>query len=797
MANLNYGEIRKKKLKRFFIAMGIVFVFVLYAALQVASYRNSANDGAGEDNPIIGTFHIVDAIKEHPIWFPNLSGPYTWKTLGLFGGIYLLAFGYFFYDMERRKTDPLSTIAGSAEWNNDYKGFAKQYSEPNSLKNLILSQNVSLSMNTRKTNKNLNVCVFGGSGEGKSRFFVKPNILQANCNMIVTDPAGELLEDTGKFLTDHGYVVKVLNLVDMKHSNRYNPFQYIRDDNGVLMMINCLIENTTSRDERGGEKFWKDTEKQMLQAMAFYLIYHQPKYKQNFASILELLRLGEIDENNAKAFSPIDRLYMRDPEEKWDLDDPVALEIKMRDYYAPCGDWAKDAGEYDKNGEFHKYTDIYGRITPVSEARNASIDIGLKFYRDFKKAAGKTAKSIIISCSSRLYPFNLPAVVNLTSSDDIALEELGGLSDDPDRLKQALFGIIPSQDKTFNFLVSMMYSQLFETLFFYAITDPRCKGKRLPRHVTFLLDEFANIGSIPDFNEKLSTIRKHEISCCIILQSLSQIQARYEKDWETIIDNCSTTMFLGGQGKTTTEYISNMLGNQTVTSADRSHSITGRGNASESIRHQSRKLMEPNELREKEYRKVIIIISGLKPFIDNKYDYVKHPNHKYTADESDDNCYTIEQFVESETYEQFDDRVMNEMQAESKSKAPKARIINVEDLVRGTDRWKDYPDIVGMFLVSTVAEAKRAAEAAPKTEEEIRHAQYLQERIERENFRRDLEIEREQDEKRRAERIAERTGRSVESVMAETKPTRTSFRDRGGAQSSTLVSSEDDDDEDE
>ena len=434
--------------------------------------------------------------------------------------------------------------------------------------NMVLTQNIYLSMDSRKTRRNNNILVVGGSGSGKSRFMVKPNILQANANYIVTDPAGELLESTGKFLEEQGYEIKVFNLVEMAKSDRYNPFHYIRDDVGVLMMINCLIKNTNPVGQTGGDPFWEKSETALLQALVFYLVKFRPPHQRNFTSVMKLLRAAEVDENDSTKKSKLDRIF-----------DEVQLQ--------------------DPNS------------------------IALKQYLTFKMGAGKTLKSILISCSVRLTVFNMKQIENLTKEDTI---DLGGMGNG----KKALFVIIPAADSTYNFLVSMMYSQLFETLYFVAETT--CKGKRLPRPVRFLLDEFANIGQIPEFTKKLATMRKYEISCTIILQNLAQIKSQYKDDWESIVGNCDSFLFLGGQEVSTLEYISKELGKRTIQVYSKGNSHGKSGSWSTNRSNQARDLMSPDEISRMPEDECILIIRGLYPFYDKKFEYTKHRNYKLTGD---------------------------------------------------------------------------------------------------------------------------------------------------------------------
>lgn len=335
-------------------------------------------------------------------------------------------------------------------------------------KNMIFTDEVYMSMDTRKTRRNNNVLVIGGSGTGKSRFMVKPNLLQGNCSYVITDPSGELIESMGKTLKKMGYEVRLFNLVQMEHSCCYNPFHYIRDQNGVLIMINSLIKNTTPKGASSNDPFWEKAETALLQACCFYLVSECSKEDQNFANVMKLLRCASAVEGQENVDSALDILF-KDVEAK----DPEHIAVLS--------------------------------------------------YKIFKSAGGgKTAQSILISCQTRLQHFNLTAIKNLTNIDTI---NLGDIGDKP----VALFCTTPTADTSFNFLVALLYTQLFETLYYHAETE--CKHKRLPHHVRFLLDEFANIGTIPDFDNKLSTMRKYEISCTIIIQALSQLKTLYKDEW--------------------------------------------------------------------------------------------------------------------------------------------------------------------------------------------------------------------------------------------------------------------------
>lgn len=447
-------------------------------------------------------------------------------------------------------------------------------------KNLIHSDEIYMSMDTRKTRRNNNILVIGGSGTGKSRFVVKPNLLQANCSYVITDPSGELLETMGGTLKKMGYDVRVFNLVQMQHSNTYNPFHYIRDENGVLIMINSLIKNTTPKGSSTNDPFWEKAETALLQACCFYLVHACSKEDQNFANVMKLLQCASAVEGQENVDSALDILFK-------DLE-------------------AKDPE-----------------------------NIAVRSYKVFKSAGGgKTAQSILISCQTRLQHFNLTAIKNLTNVDNI---NLGDIGDKP----VALFCTTPTADTTFNFLVALLYTQLFETLYYHAETE--CKGKRLPRHVRFMLDEFANVGTIPDFDKKLSTMRKYEISCTIIIQALSQLKTMYKDEWEVIVGNCDSLLFLGGSDTTTLEYFSKLLGKETIRSINNSRSYGRQGSHSLSYNKTGRELMTPDELRVMDNNNCVLFIRGLYPFFTKKYVLESHPNYHLSGDASDDNMFNIQQ----------------------------------------------------------------------------------------------------------------------------------------------------------
>ena len=553
------GGSKKNDDKKIYLFFGIgVTIFVLILLLHATTVQLY--------NPSMGLIDAFGQALQHMMEHPFdivLKGNSSFFTCLLFA--ILVGGGFVFYiynDGVRNAHYQTGAENGTAKWNTDLKAYNKQYTEPygqptnEGIHNMILTRDVSIGMDSRKTLRNNNVLVVGGSGSGKSRFLVKPNILQANCNYVITDPAGELLSTTGQFLVDQGYEVKVFNLVEMAKSDQYNPFHYIRDDLGVLMMINCLIRNTNPDGKSGGDPFWEKSETALLQALCFYLIKYCPEHQRNFTSVMKLLRAAEVDENDASKKSKLDRIFD---------------EVAVRD--------------------------------PNS--------IALKQYLTFKMGAGKTLKSILISCSVRLTVFNMKQIENLTRIDTI---DLGGMG----KGKKALFVIIPAADSTYNFLVSMMYSQLFETLYF--IAETQCKGQRLERPVRFLLDEFSNIGQIPEFTKKLATMRKYEISCTIILQNLAQIKTLYKDDWESIVGNCDSFLFLGGQEYSTLEYVSKELGKTTITIKNRNMSNGKNKSSSSGFNQSARDLMTPDEIMRMPKDECICIITGLNPFYGKKYD---------------------------------------------------------------------------------------------------------------------------------------------------------------------------------
>ncbi len=568
------------------IFVAVIYIFVVFLALHAGKYV-----AAHPDESFLMAFGpALDNLSTEPLSVLPLTEE-SGKALFFATVFYAIILLAVYAENERNRTTMPGKENGTTKWNDNVPKYNKKYTYPYHKKtseggtNIILTNDVQLGMDTRQTRRNLNVLVDGGSGAGKSRFFIKPNILQccyedSKTNLVVTDPSGELLSTMGGALEKVGYTIKVFNLVEREKSCCYNPFMYIRpeDDSTVLSMINCLITNTTPSGQTSNDPFWEKSETALLQALCFFLIKHRPKEEWNFTSVMRLLRAAEMDESNPNKKTRLDLIFE---------------EVKRKD--PEC--------------------------------------ISLKQYQTFKLGGVKTLKSILISASVRLTSFNLKQIENLTSRDTIDLASLG--TDKP----TALFVVIPSADSTYNFLVSMMYSQLFETFYHNCETIVPNQLTPCPRHIRFLLDEFVNIGQIPDFTKKLATMRKYEISCSIIVQNLAQLKAMYKDDYETIIGNCDSFLFLGGSEYTTLEYISKELGDATITSRDNSRSRGRSGSSTLSYKKQSRKLLLPEEVGRIDESDCVLLIRGLYPFYGKKYDYPKHPNYSLTGDADVKQCF--------------------------------------------------------------------------------------------------------------------------------------------------------------
>lgn len=455
---------------------------------------------------------------------------------------------------------------GSAKWGNK-KQINKKYQKMPKEENKILTKNVSIGIDGRIHRRNLNILVCGGSGSGKTRFFCKPNLMQANSSFVVLDPKGEIIRDTGKLLEEKGYEIRVLDLINMDRSHCFNPFYYLKTDNDVQKLVTNLFKSTTPKNSSTSDPFWDTAASMLLLALVFYLKYEAPKEEQNFSMVMEMLRAGEVKEDDDSYESPLDILFSQ-------LED----------------------------------------VNPNH--------IAVKYYRDYRSGSAKTLKSIQITLSSRLEKFNLNSVSMLTNMDELDLSSLG-------ERKVALFAIIPDNDTSFNFLVSILYTQLFQQLFF--IADHKYNG-RLPIHVHFIMDEFANVSLPDDFDKILSVMRSREVSVSIILQNLAQLKALFEKQWESIIGNCDTFLYLGGNEQNTHKYISELLGKSTIDTNTYGKSSGRSGNYSTNYQQTGRELMTPDEVRLLDNKYALLFIRGERPIKDLKYNILKHPNLKSTVD---------------------------------------------------------------------------------------------------------------------------------------------------------------------
>ena len=459
----------------------------------------------------------------------------------------------------------------------------RPYIDPVFKNNVILTQTERLTMNSRpknaKTARNKNVLIVGGSGSGKTRFFIKPNLMQLHSSYVVTDPKGQLVLETGRLLERAGYKISVLNTINFKKSMHYNPFSYIHSEKDILKLVTCLIANTTGQG-KSGDEFWTNAEKLLYMALIGYIHYEAPEEEQNFGTMLEMLNSMEVREDDEEFKNPVDCLFD---------------ELK-----------AKDPGHF-----------------------------AVRQYAKYKLAAGKTAKSILVSCGARLAPFDIAELRDVTAYDELALDTLG------DR-KTALFLIMPDTDSTFNFLISMAYTQLFNLLCEKA---DDVYGGRLPVHVRCLIDECANIGQIPNLEKLMATIRSREISACLVLQAQSQLKALYKDNADTIIGNCDSRLFLGGSEPSTLKELSQSLGKETI---DTYNTGESRGReTSHSLNYQKlgRELMSVDDLATLDGGKCILQVRGLRPFLSDKYDITKHPNYKYLSDADKRNTFDVEKYM--------------------------------------------------------------------------------------------------------------------------------------------------------
>ena len=526
--------------------------------------------------------------------------PYTMKFIGIF----LLLYGgaILFYYTGQKNTRP-GEEHGSASWGS-VRELNKKYRDKDAGKNVILTQHLQMSMNGKLHRRNLLQIIVGGSGSGKTRFLVKPNLMLANASFIVTDPKGEMLRAVGNLLLEEGYVLRVFDLIDPSKSDCYNPFRYIRKDADVFKLIDNFIKNTAPKGAKANDPFWEKSETALDSALMLYLLHEAPPEDQNMETILYMIENGGAKKEDDDYPSPLDLLF-------------EALEEEQPDH------------------------------------------IAVRQYHIFKQAAGKTAKSILVSAAVRLASFTLPEIQRITATDDMELGKLG-------ERKQAIFCIIPdSNDASLNFLVGMLYTQAFQELYYQA--DKVHQGA-LPVPVRLMFDEFANV-ALPDGYARLqATMRSRNIMSTIILQNISQLKALFKDDWEGIIGNADSFVYLGGNEQSTHKYISELLGKETIDTKTSSQSKGRNGSFSQNFQQTGRELASVDELAVLDGGKCILQLRGVRPFLSEKYDITKHPNYKYLSDADRRNTFDIEKFLSTklkvkpeETYDSYEVAVTEEL----------------------------------------------------------------------------------------------------------------------------------------
>ena len=509
-------------------------------------------------------FELMELLTEklnHP--FQLHYTEYTIKSVLVCTLLYAAGIGIFYSSQKNYRR---GEEHGSARWG-DARQICKKYSQKPYSQNILLTQNFRISLDTHKHRRCLNILVVGGSGAGKSRGFALPNIMQCCCSMVITDPKAELLRKTGGLLEKKGYEVRVFDLINPDTSFCYNPFEYVHDDKDVLRLISNLIQNTTPKGSQSSDPFWEKSETALLQALMLYLLHEAPPEEQNFAMIMEMLGSAQVKEEDEDYESPLDILFDR---------------LEMRD--------------------------------PDS--------IAVKQYHIYKQAAGKTAKSILISVGVRLAAFNLPQIAKLTNTDELDLSSMG-------ERKVALFCCIPDADTSLNYLVGMIYSQLFQTLYYMA---DRVHGGALPVPVNCIMDEFPNVSLPNEFEKILATCRSRSIYCSIIIQNMSQLKALFKDSWESLVGNCDEFLYLGGNEKETHKYVSELLGKETIDTNTYGQTKGKSGSYSTNFQQSGRELLQPDEVRMLDNQNALLFIRGERPILDAKYDLMKHPNIRYTED---------------------------------------------------------------------------------------------------------------------------------------------------------------------
>lgn len=509
-------------------------------------------------------FELMEVLTEklnHPFQFHYTE--YTIKSMLVCTLLYAAGIGIFYSSQKNYRR---GEEHGSARWG-DARQICKKYSQKPYSQNILLTQNFRISLDTHKHRRCLNILVVGGSGAGKSRGFALPNIMQCCCSMVITDPKAELLRKTGGLLEKKGYEVRVFDLINPDTSFCYNPFEYVHDDKDLLRLISNLIQNTTPKGSQSSDPFWEKSETALLQALMLYLLHEAPPEEQNFAMIMEMLGSAQVKEEDEDYESPLDILFDR---------------LEMRD--------------------------------PDS--------IAVKQYHIYKQAAGKTAKSILISVGVRLAAFNLPQIAKLTNTDELDLSSMG-------ERKVALFCCIPDADTSLNYLVGMIYSQLFQTLYYMA---DRVHGGALPVPVNCIMDEFPNVSLPNEFEKILATCRSRSIYCSIIIQNMSQLKALFKDSWESLVGNCDEFLYLGGNEKETHKYVSELLGKETIDTNTYGQTKGKSGSYSTNFQQSGRELLQPDEVRMLDNQNALLFIRGERPILDAKYDLMKHPNIRYTED---------------------------------------------------------------------------------------------------------------------------------------------------------------------
>ena len=567
----NVFKIRDKKK---FVLENLPYLLFFYIGNIFASHVNSYVGGDIIDR-ILVAFSQIDTLK----YIPSL------KIKNLIPGLILSVVIKLILIQKKKKAKKFreGREYGSARWGNEKD--IEPYIDKKFENNVLLTQTERLTMNNRPKNpkyaRNKNVMVLGGSGSGKTRFFVKPNLMQMHSSYVVTDPKGTLVLECGKMLERNGYEIKILNTINFKKSMRYNPFAYLKSEKDILKLVQTIIANTKGEGEKSTEDFWVKAEKLYYTALIGYIWYEAPKEEQNFTTLLAMIDASEVREEDENFKNAVDYMF-------------EALEKEKPNHFA------------------------------------------VKQYKKYKLAAGKTAKSILISCGARLAPFDIQELRDLMKEDELELDTLG-------EKKTALFVIISDTDDTFNFVVSIMYSQLFNLLCDKADDE---YGGRLPVHVRCLLDEFANIGLIPKFEKLIATIRSREISACIILQAQSQLKSIYKDNADTIVGNCDSTLFLGGKERTTLKELSESLGKETIDLYNTSETRSNQKSFGLNYQKTGKELMSQDEITVMDGGKCIYQLRGVRPFLSDKFDITKHKNYKFLEDYDKRNIFDIEKYLQ-------------------------------------------------------------------------------------------------------------------------------------------------------